>query len=65
MGQAYRMKLVLKDKVLRWFVDGKRFMEFYDSEPLQGQGHNRFAFNDWEANLYFDNLKIRAATASD
>ena len=65
MGQTYRMKLVSKDKVLRWFVDGKRFMEFYDSEPLRGQGHNRFAFNDWEANLYFDNLKIRAATASD
>jgi hypothetical protein len=29
-----------------------------DPNPLEGRGHDHFAFNDWEANLSFDNLRI-------
>jgi hypothetical protein len=34
-------------------------LDFYDPEPLRGEGHDRFAFNNWESQLYFDNLRIR------
>ena len=27
--------------------------------PLAGKGHDRFGFSSWEAQLYFDNLKIQ------
>jgi hypothetical protein len=30
-----------------------------DPEPLEGPGHDHFAFNDWEAELWFDNLHIQ------
>ncbi|MBN2496747.1 MAG: hypothetical protein JXR96_19305 [Deltaproteobacteria bacterium] len=65
MGKRYRMKVVRKGKVLRWYVDGKLLLDYYDSDPLRGQGHDRLAFNNWESQLYFDNLEIRAATAQD
>ncbi len=58
MGQIYHMKVLRHDKVIRWYVDGKLLLDYYDSDPLKGKGHDRFAFNDWDSNLYFDNLKI-------
>ncbi len=65
MGRTYHMKVVRKDKVIRWYVDGKLLLDYYDSEPLRGEGHDRFAFNDWDSNLYFDNLSIRELKADD
>jgi hypothetical protein len=64
-GRSYRMKVVRRDKVLKWYVDGKLLLDYYDSEPLRGPGHDRFAFNDWAARLFFDDLRIRAATPQD
>ena len=29
-------------------------------QPLTGFGHDHFGFNDWEAELHFDNLKVTA-----
>ena len=29
-----------------------------DPEPLRGEGHEYFAFNDWETPVCFDNLVI-------
>jgi hypothetical protein len=65
MGQTYHMKVVRKDKVIKWYVDGQLLLDYYDSEPLRGEGHDRFGFNDWETNLYFDNLRIRPAGPDD
>lgn len=65
MGRTYHMKVVRRDKVIRWYVDGKLLLDYYDSEPLRGPGHDRFGFNDWEAKLYFDNLVIRPAGPGD
>jgi hypothetical protein len=33
-------------------------MRFDDPFPLAGKGHDRLGFSSWEAQLYFDNLKI-------
>ncbi len=65
IGQSHHVKVVRRDKVIKWYVDGKLLLDYYDSEPLKADGHDRFAFNNWQSNLYFDNLKIRAATAQD
>jgi len=29
-----------------------------DDEPLEGRGHDHFAFNNWQSDLWFDNLEI-------
>ena len=29
-----------------------------DPKPLEGPGHDHFAFNNWQAELFFDNLRI-------
>jgi len=29
-----------------------------DPNPLQGRGHDHFGFNNWQSDLWFDNLKI-------
>lgn len=62
-GKTYHMKIERKGKVIRWFVDGKLFLDYYDSEPLRGDGHDRFGFNNWQSHLYFDNLSIRPLTS--
>jgi hypothetical protein len=65
MGQTYHMRVVSRGKVIKWYVDGKLLLDYYDSDPLRGPGNDRFAFNDWQSPLYFDNLKIRAAQKTD
>jgi hypothetical protein len=54
----YRMKAERRGTKLQWFVDDQLMLEFNDNEPLQGRGHEYFAFNNWETPLYFDNLTI-------
>ncbi len=65
IGQTHHMKVVRQDKVMRWYVDGNLLLDYYDSDPLRGDGNDRLAFNNWQSHLYFDNLKIRKATAED
>lgn len=39
-------------------VGSAPFFTLDDAQPLEGPGHAFFSFNDWEAELHFDNLKI-------
>jgi hypothetical protein len=64
-GKTYHMKVVRKGRVLRWSIDGKMFLDYYDSDPLRGKGHDRLAFNNWRSKLSFSNLSIRAAGADE
>ena len=57
-GQTYEFKLRRKGKKVEWFVDGKLFLEMDDPEPLEGDAHSYFGFNNWESDLTFDNLTI-------
>ena len=54
-GKVYHWAIVRTNSTLRWYLDGKLFMEYPDKHPLDGL---YFGFNDWEAPVYFDNLKI-------
>jgi len=58
-GQTYHFKIERSDgKTVRWFVDGLEMLSWNDSEPLSGPGHEYFGFNDWDAKVCFDNVKV-------
>lgn len=56
--KTYHMRVERAGGQLRWFIDGDLFMSFDDARPLEGPEHDRFGFSSWEAELFFDNLKI-------
>lgn len=58
IGRTYRWRIERRGSKLSWFIDGQPFMDFDDPLPLTGEWHDRFGFSCWEAQLYFDNLKI-------
>jgi len=57
-GRTYRMVIERRGNRIRATVDGEELATMDDPEPLEGRGHDHFAFNDWEADLWFDNLRI-------
>ena len=58
-GQTYHFKIERTDgKTVRWSVDGVDFFSWNDPTPLAGQGHDHFGFNEWEAKVCFDNVKV-------
>jgi len=57
-GRTYHMRVERKGTTLRWLVDGEPFLSFEDPRPLEGPGHDRFGFSSWDADLFFDNLRI-------
>jgi hypothetical protein len=59
LGQSYHFKIERTDgKTVHWFVDGIEYLSFPDSSPLTGVGHDHFGFNNWEAKVCFDNVKV-------
>jgi len=58
-GQPYHFKVERLDgKKVEWSVNGVVYFDFTDPEPLAGVGHEHVGFNDWEAPVCFDNLKV-------
>ena len=37
------------------------FLSYDDPQPLEGKGHEYFAFDNWDSDLWFDNLSISPA----
>ena len=60
-GQRYHWTITRKAGHIEWRIDGKPFFTLDDPSPLEGPGHSYFSFNDWEAELHFDNLQITPA----
>jgi hypothetical protein len=58
VGRTYHWRIERHGSLITWFIDGQKFMEFDDPIPLVGDKHDRFGFSCWEAQLYFDNLRI-------
>lgn len=57
--RTYRFNVERSDgKTVIWRVDGTEFLRYADDSPLVGTGHEHFGFNDWEALVCFDNLRI-------
>ena len=58
-GQPYRFSIERRDgRTLAWSVNGQEYFDFTDPDPLFGEGHEHLGFNDWDAPVCFDNLKI-------
>ncbi|MBX3231740.1 MAG: hypothetical protein KIT84_42615 [Labilithrix sp.] len=58
-GQLYQFKIERTDgKTVRWSVNGVDYLSWNDPQPLAGQGHDHFGFNEWEAKVCFDNVKV-------
>jgi len=58
-GRTYRFKLERRGARLDWSIDGEPFMSYEDPAPLEGAGHDRFAFSSWANDVFFDRLAIR------
>jgi hypothetical protein len=57
-GHTYRMKIERKGDTITAWADGVELAKLKDAEPLHGVGHDHFAINNWQSDLWFDNLKI-------
>jgi hypothetical protein len=60
-GRTYHFTITRKGGRIDWKLDGKPYLSWTDPDPLSGSGHEYFAINDWEAEVYFDNLVIKKA----
>jgi len=59
INKTYHWKIVRKKNLLSWYVDGELFLTFEDPVPLFGPENDHFGFNNWQSDVYFDNLVIR------
>jgi hypothetical protein len=58
-GQPYRFKIERTDgRSVEWSVNNLRYFKLADPDPLAGPGHEHLGFNDWDAPVCFDNVKI-------
>jgi hypothetical protein len=58
-GRRYRFRIERRDSTtIAWWVDDLLYFELDDPEPLTGEGHDHFGFNDWAVKVCFDNLKV-------
>jgi hypothetical protein len=60
-GRTYHWKIIKRGGVLDWTIDGQPFLQYFDPQPLSGPGHEFFAFNNWESDASYDNVRIRPA----
>lgn len=58
-GQVYHFRIERSDgKTVRWSVNGVEYLTLSDPSPLVGMGHDHFGFNDWDARVCFDNVRV-------
>jgi len=57
-GRTYHMRIERTGSRIAAWVDDEMLAEMTDEDPLTGRGHDHFAFNDWNAEIHFDNLRI-------
>jgi hypothetical protein len=58
-GTTYRLRIDRQGPTLSVYLDGDKLMEMADDAPLEGRGHEHFGFNNWESDVWFDNLVIK------
>lgn len=57
-GQTYPMKIERRGATIRAWAGARELASMTDPDPLVGVGHDHFGFNDWQSELWFDNLRI-------
>jgi hypothetical protein len=57
--RVYQFHVERRDgRSVRWRVDDMDILTYADDEPLSGQGHEHFGFNDWQVHVCFDDLRV-------
>jgi hypothetical protein len=56
----YHFSIVRQKNQVTWLLDGEKFLVLNDADPLEGPNHEFLAFNNWETEVFFDNLQIFA-----
>jgi hypothetical protein len=57
-GRTYHFRITRVGGTLKVLVDDELLLEMHDREPLGGRGHEHFGFNNWQSDLWFDNLEV-------
>lgn len=57
-NRRYHWTIIRDGHHLEWDLDGSLFLQLDDPNPLEGPGHDRFAFDGWESEVACDDLKI-------
>jgi len=57
-GRTYRLRIERRGATVSWWVDEQPMLSMQDRSPLRGSGHEYFAFNDWESEVWFDDLVV-------
>ncbi|HEY5958582.1 MAG TPA: hypothetical protein VIV60_18605, partial [Polyangiaceae bacterium] len=58
-NKKYEMTIERNDgKTVSFRVDDQELFRFADPEPLSGEQHDRFGFNNWDTPVCFDDLTI-------
>ncbi|MFW2388522.1 MAG: hypothetical protein ACN4G0_09315 [Polyangiales bacterium] len=58
VGRVYRFRIERIAGILTVWVDGDILVKMDDPEPMRGRGHDHFGFNNWQSDVWFDNLKV-------
>lgn len=59
-ARVYRWRVVRRGSKLTWWIDDSLVHEMDDPAPLHGDGHAHLGFNDWESEVFFDDVEIKA-----
>src|SRR5690606_6919395 len=64
-GRRYRWRFERSGARLTWYVDDMTapFLEWTDPRPLEGDGHQYLAINNWQSDTWFDDLEIEPLEA--
>lgn len=60
-GRKYHFTITRTNGTIDWKIDGQPHLHWTDPNPLEGNGHDFFGFNNWEVEVRFDNLTIKPA----
>jgi len=57
-GQTYHFYVTRKEGLVSWYIGGHDMMAWQDPNPLSGPGHDAFAFDGGDGEVFFDNLVV-------
>jgi hypothetical protein len=57
-GHRYRVKIERRGQTISAWADGLLLVQMVDPQPLRGKGHDHFGVNNWQSDLWLDNLQI-------
>ena len=63
--KVYHWRIIRRGGTLKWYVDGTLFLTYDDPDPLFGPGHDHLGFNNWQSDVWFDNLRIETLHSLD